>query len=371
MKSDFQSIKRLVIKIGSSLIVEDGIFRVDWLESLMRDVAQIKKSGIEVVIVSSGSVALGKSMLLKKEDISIPQKQAAAALGQIELITKYRQLAVENGFNIGQILLTLSDCSSRERYNNLQNVFSRLFASNITPIINENDSIAVEEIKIGDNDRLAARVAQIISADMLILFSDVDGLYDKNPKIYKDAKLIDRVDRITRDIEKIAKKPTSKVGTGGMITKITAAKMAEISGCDSIITSGIEQECLSKLFFGEKKYTIFESRNKSVKIRKKRLSGFLNTRGAAIINEQAAKILLEENVSLLPIGIVKIRGSFKKGDLISIRDEKENHIAIGIANYGSVTARKVLEKHSSVVKEIIGNQRPELVHIDNLLTLKE
>lgn len=370
MKKDFKDVKKLVIKIGSALLVDDKKFRQDWLSRLIEDVAILRKNNIDVAIVSSGSIALGKMMLLHQKVNSISQKQAAAALGQIELITKYRDIANKTGFNVAQILLTLSDCSIRERYNNLQNVFARLFESKIVPIINENDSIAVEEIKIGDNDRLAARVAQIISADMLILFSDIDGLYDKNPKLHQDAKFIPEVEKITADIEKMAKKPTSKVGTGGMITKITAAKMAEISGCDSVITSGIEDNCLSKLFYGEKKYTIFRSRNKSFKVRKKQLAGFLNSKGIAIVNEGAKKALIEENVSLLPIGVVKIVGSFKKGDLISIRDEDYNHIGIGIANYGSVTARKVIEKQSAKVREILGkNLKPELIHIDNLLVI--
>lgn len=372
MRKDFIEVKKVVVKIGSSLLVdENGSVRERWMKKFMKDVSRLREEGIDVVIVSSGSVAMGKAILLQQELNSIVKKQVASALGQIELMTRYRNLAKREGFEIAQILLNLSDCSNRHRYINLQNVFLRLLKGGITPIVNENDSISVEEIKIGDNDRLAARVAQIISADMLILLSDVDGLYDKNPRTFEDAKFIPEVTQITRAIERMAQKPTSKVGTGGMITKITAAKMAEISGCDAIITSGLENNCLSKLFYKRnKKYTIFKSRNTSVKLRKKRFSGFLNAKGEAIVNERAAKILVEENASLLPVGVIKINGSFKKGDLIFIKDELGNHIATGIVNYGSVTARKVMGKRSDEVKQIVKKiNRAELVHIDDLLIM--
>ncbi len=374
MRKDFCEVKKLVVKVGSSLLVdEQGNVMQSWMKKLMKDVANLRIRGVEVVIVTSGSVAIGKTILMQNYLNSVTKKQVASALGQIELMTRYRNLAKKEGFEIAQILLNSSDCSDRHRYINLQNVFLQLLKSGITPIVNENDSISVEEIKIGDNDRLAARVAQIISADMLILLSDIDGLYDKNPRISKDSKFLPVVEKITKEIESMAQKTTSKVGTGGMVTKIAAAKMADISGCDTVITSGLENGCLSKLFYGNKKrYTIFRSRNYSVKLRKKRFSGFLNSKGEAIINKDAAQILVEKNVSLLPVGVVKINGSFKKGDLIFIKDENGNHIASGIANYGSVTARRVMGKRSDVARQIAKKiSRAELVHIDNLLMMND
>lgn len=367
---DFKNVKRLVVKIGSSLLVENGKLREKWLNALLKDVGILLEKNIEIVIVSSGAIALGKISLGKNAVNTIAQKQAAAALGQIQLMAKYSAAAKEFDFHVAQILLTSSDCNDRERYNNLQNVFGELLKNKIVPIINENDSVAIDEIKIGDNDRLAARVAQMISADLLILFSDIDGLYDKNPKISADAKLINEVKKITKDIEEMAGGAVSKVGTGGMITKITAAKMASLSGLETVITNGLVENSLTKLFLGKQNYTIFRSDKKAVKSRKKWLSGFLNAKGEVVINDCAKLALLERNVSLLPIGIVKINGNFKKDDLIFIKDELGNHIANGIANYSFGDAQKVLGKNSAEVKKILGGlSKTELVHIDNLVMI--
>ncbi len=369
MKNDFKNVKRLVIKIGSSLLVEDKKLREKWLGALMKDVGELLSQGVEIVVVSSGAIALGKIILKKDKLSTIAQKQAAAALGQIQLMSKYRDAAKKFDFNVAQILLTSSDCNERERYNNLQNVFGELLKNKIVPIINENDSVAIDEIKIGDNDRLAARVAQMISADLLVLFSDIDGLYDKNPKVFSDAKLIGEVKKITKDVEEMAGGAVSSVGTGGMITKITAAKMASLSGLEAVITSGLNDNCLTKLFLDKQNYTIFRSDKNAVKSRKKWLSGFLNAKGEVVVNECAKTALLEKNVSLLPIGIVKINGNFKKNELIFIKDESGNHIANGIANYDSVQAQKVLGKNSVDVKKLLGVDKTELVHIDNLVMI--
>ncbi len=363
--SDFKNVKRVVVKVGSSLLVEGGKIREKWFDLLAKDVAKLLKSGIEVVIVSSGSIALGRGVFGKNK-LTISQRQAAAALGQIQLMAKYREASQKQGFDVAQILLTYADCANRERYNNLQNVFSEILGRKIVPIINENDSVAIDEI-IGDNDRLAARVAQIISADLLVLFSDIDGLYDKNPKIYKDAKFIRRVEKITKNIEEMAGGVSSSVGTGGMITKIIAAKMASLSGCNTAITNGLNDNCLSKFFAEKQDYTLFLSDKDSLKTRKKWLSGFLNAKGEAIINECAVEALKKRKVSLLPIGIVKITGNFEKNDLIFIKDEVGNHIASGIANYSYEDAQKVLCKTSDEVKKILGKAKTELVHIDNLV----
>ena len=317
----------------------------------MKDVAELLKQGVEVVIVSSGAIALGRG-IFGNDKLTIAQRQAAASLGQIQLMAQYRKTAKINGFHVAQILLSYDNCANREGYNNLQNVFAELLKRQIVPIINENDSVAIDEI-IGDNDRLAARVAQIISADLLILFSDVDGLYDKNPKIHKNAKFIKKVEKITKNIEEMAGGVSSNVGTGGMITKIIAAKMAALSGCETVITNGLHDNCLTKLFAQKQNYTLFASDKKSLKNRKKWLSGFLNAAGEVVINESAVEAFRKRKVSLLPVGIVKINGNFNKNDLIFIKDEEGNHIASGIANYDSKKAQKVLGKNSEQVKQIL------------------
>jgi len=370
MQNDFQNIKRIVVKIGSSLLVEGGILRRNWLEKFASDIAQIKQKEIEIVLVSSGAIALGRTVFGDKNKLTLEEKQASAAIGQIELMGNYRDFFAKHKISVAQILLTASDCSARERYNNSQNTISTLLAKNIVPIINENDTVAVDEIKIGDNDRLAARVAQMISADLLILFSDIDGLYNKNPKVFDDAKLITEVTKITKEIEEMAQGSSSLVGTGGMITKIIAAKMASMSGCETIITNGLVMNPLQKLLSGRQNYTIFRSDKNDVKSRKKWLSGFMNAKGEVVVNDCARDALTTKKISLLPVGIIKVSGDFKEGDLIFIKDENGNHIASGISNYNASEAAMVIGKNSKDAKDVLNRgAKQELVHIDNLIMM--
>lgn len=369
MKSDLINKQKIVIKVGSSLLVEDQKLRQKWLKNFASNVANLVDEGAKIVIVSSGAIALGRGFLKSKnQKLSLEEKQAAAAIGQIQLMSFYRDFFKEFNLDIAQILLTAADCNSRERYLNAQNTIDTLLANHIVPIINENDTVAVDEIKIGDNDRLAARVAQMISADLLILFSDIDGLYDKNPKVEKDAKLIKEVFSITKDIEEMAGGAGSSVGTGGMITKIKAAKMILPLGCETIITSGVKEDSLKNLISGGQNYTIFRSKKNAVKSRKKWLSGFFNAKGEVIINKCAVEVLLNKKASLLPIGVVAVSGDFKKGDAVFIKDEQGNHIASGISNHAALDLEKVLEKNSAEVKKILGSAaKTEVVHIDNLV----
>lgn len=367
------SAKRIVIKIGSSLLVENGILREKWLQKLAQDVADLVAKKVEVVIVSSGAIALGRGLWHASGKLTLQEKQAAAAVGQIELMASYRDYFRKSKTNVAQILLSAADCNARERYTNSQNTINTLLAKGIVPIINENDTVAVEEIKIGDNDRLAARVAQMISADLLILFSDIDGLYDKNPKTHQDAKLIPEVLKITKAIEEMAGGSSSLVGTGGMITKIVAAKMAVMAGCETIITNGLVLNPLQKLISGGQNYTIFRSRKigaTALKSRKKWLSGFLNAKGEVVINNCAREAMSSKKISLLPVGIIAVAGDFKNGDLVFIKDEDGNHIASGTANYKAAELKKVIGKNSAEVKKILGQTvKTEFVHIDNLILI--
>jgi glutamate 5-kinase len=286
----------------------------------------------------------------------------------------YRDFFKELKIDVAQILLTAADCNARDRYLNSKNTIETLLTNSAIPIINENDSVAVDEIKIGDNDRLAARVAQMIDADALILFSDIDGLYDKNPKTHKNAKLISEVFSITKEIEEMAGGATSLVGTGGMITKILAAKMLKDSGCDVVISSGVENNSLKKLIEGKQKFTIFYSKKdtgkNSHKARKNWLSGFLNPKGEVVINDCAVEALRNKKISLLPIGVVAVKGDFKKGDEVFIVDESGNHIASGISNHSALDVKKIFEKKSDEVKKILGKSaKVEVVHIDNLVVI--
>jgi len=367
MSTPLKDKKRIVIKIGSSLLVEKGRVRVAWLKSLAQDILQLQKNYQEIIIVSSGAIALGKSRLKIKDgkgspclgtrELRLEEKQAAAAIGQITLMANYQTCFTKFGLNVAQILITGDDSADRNRYLNTRNTLNTLLANNIIPIVNENDTIAVEEIKIGDNDRLAARIAQIAVADLLILLSDIDGLYDKNPKTHKDAKFISVVENIDKKIEAMAGGAGSDVGTGGMITKIKAAKMAFNLGCDCIIASGISKNPIAKII-SYKKFTLFKAAGKKINAKKQWIADCLNANGEAIINECAVQALAK-NSSLLPVGVVKVSGEFKKGDVIFVKDEQGKHIANGIAKYGSSVAILLIGK----------NKQEELIHRDDLVLL--
>jgi glutamate 5-kinase len=371
-KNTLKSKKNIVIKIGSALLVDNGEVNKKWLRSFTKNVADLMKQKVKVTLVSSGAIALGRKHFDHGQKLSLQEKQASAAIGQIELMSVYRDFFEKLNVEVAQILLTASDCNSRERYLNCKNTIETLHGKNILPIINENDSVAVEEIKIGDNDRLSARVAQMVSADLTILFSDIDGLYDKNPKKYFYAKLIKEVHKIDESIEKMAEGAVSKVGTGGMITKIMAAKMLNNSGCDVVITDGRNKDAVSRLFLNKQNYTIFYNEGKAHKSRKKWLSGILggNIKGELIVNAKAKEKLLSAKISLLPIGVIATTGNFTKGDLVLVKDENDEVIARGISNYSTSDTAKILQKKSTEVKKILGkNAKEELVHIDNLVVI--
>ena len=371
--------ENIVVKVGSSLIIDDKNIRIKWLQNFVKNISDLYQQNCKVVIVSSGAVALGKQKLqIDNKKLTIQQKQACAALGQIELMSFYKELFAQHNFNVAQILLTASDCNDRERYNNCNNTIQTLLANNIIPIINENDSVAVDEIKIGDNDRLCARVAQMIKADLMILLSDVDGLFNKNPKTHKNAKFIESVEKITPDIEKMAQGSASKVGTGGMITKLMAAKMANSANCHTIITNGLEINALKKLATNQKSFTIFgdqkivKTNSKHISQSKKNwLAGFINVKGKIIINDNAVKTLTSKKVSLLAVGAVGVDGNFSSQEIIFICDQNNQHIATGVVNYASEDIKKILGKNSKQIAEILGKKsKPELVNIDNIIIIK-
>ena len=356
MTTIFKDKKRIVIKIGSSLLIEKEQVKSAWLKTLAEDILQLKQLNKDIIIVSSGAIALGKSRLkTKSSKLKLAEKQAAAAIGQINLMSCYQSCFAKLNLNIAQILITGDDADNRNRYLNSRNTINTLLANNIIPIVNENDAVAVEEIKIGDNDRLAARIAQISGADLLILLSDIDGLYDQNPKINKNAKFIPLVTVIDKKIEAMASNSISGIGTGGMITKIKAAKMAFNLGCDCIIANGLTFNPIKQIF-DQKKFTLFKAGNKRINSKKQWIADCLSVNSEVIIDSCAKNALLK-NSSLLPIGIIKIIGEFNRGDVILVKDEQNKHLATGIAKYDSSTA-----------KSFIGKARQnELIHRDDLV----
>ena len=360
--------RKIVIKIGSSILVnEAGKAKKKWLEEFAKDIKGLINKKKQVVIVSSGAIAMGCEYLkIKKNGLKVDKSQAVASIGQIELMNFYKKIFDKNKIKISQILLTLDDTEQRRRSINARRTIDNLLAMGIVPVVNENDTTATTEIKYGDNDRLAARVSQIISADCLILLSDVDGLYTDNPKKNKNIKLITTVKEIDEKIKKYAKKAENFYGSGGMKTKIDAAKICQISGCYMTIANGNHQNPIKKIF-RNKKCTWFLPKISKLDARKQWIIGSIAPKGEVIIDEGAIKAI-NNGKSLLPAGVKKINGTFEKGDHILIKDQNDNECARGLTSFSSIEIQKIKGSHSSKIKNILGySSRDEVIHKDDLV----
>jgi len=362
--------KKIVVKIGSSSIIDEktGKVKIKWLNSLCKDIAMLANENKKIAIVSSGAIALGKKTISKNKIISrLEDKQAAAAIGQIELANCWQQALKKNKISSAQLLLTLEDSEVRRRYLNVRKTISSLHRNKVIPIINENDTVATEEIRYGDNDRLAARVSQMIDADLLIMLSDVDGLYVESPIINKQAKKIVDISEINESIEKMADSKHSKLGSGGMSTKIWAAKICMTSGCSTVITNGHKMHVLNKI--NKQNSTWFHASNSPSSSRKQWLKNHLHPSGTIIIDNGAVKAIFQ-NKSLLPAGVIEIRGKFSRGDIISVNNIKNTKIGIGVIAYDSYDAKKIIGKNSKDIKYILGyDGRDELIHKDDLVKI--
>ena len=369
----FRQSQRIVIKIGSSLIIGgDFQARENWLKTLAEDIAELRRQGKQIVIVTSGAIALGRHVLrYGNRPLELAEKQAAAACGQIKLISQWAkafQFADENAsFYPAQILLTLDDSENRRRYLNACNTLSALLAaSHIIPIVNENDTVATSEIRVGDNDRLAARVAQMTSADLLVLFSDVDGLYNSNPNANPNAEFIAEVNELTPEIEAMAGGVGSAHGSGGMRTKIEAAKIALAAGCGMIIGRGIDSHPIRRLVEGER-CTFFRAASTPKSARKHWISGSLYANGSYIADDGAANAL-RDGKSLLPAGVRQIEGAFGRGDAVLIKDVNGKVLGKGLSAYSSDDAAKIIGCKSSEIERILGYKyRDTLVHRDDMV----
>ena len=358
--------KKIVIKIGSNSIVDSKTKKIKskWLDKLCKDLVKLHKTK-KIIIVCSGAIALGSKSITNSVLRKLEDKQAAASIGQIELAYQWRTKLKKFKISVSQILLTLEDSEVRRRYLNARNTISSLHNKNIIPIINENDTVATEEIRYGDNDKLAARVAQMIGADLLILLSDVDGLYEDNPKKMKNAKKISEIYKIDNKIEKLAKSQTSDLGSGGMTTKIMAAKICSDNGCTTVITNSNKNNPISSIDTNNS--TFFYPSTSTNSSKKKWLLNHLNPTGSFIIDEGARNAILK-NKSLLPAGIIDIKGKFKRGDVISILVKNGTKIAVGISAYDYSDAKKIAGKNSKEIYKILGFEgRDEMVHKDNLV----
>ena len=362
--------KIIVIKIGSSLLVNDKKkIRKKWLSSFAKDIQKLKSKNKKIIIVSSGAIALGcKKMNYNKKNLKLDKSQAVASIGQIELMNLFSHTFSKYKLNISQILLTLDDTEERRRSINAKRTFENLFQLNYIPIVNENDTIATSEIKYGDNDRLASRVAQITNADTLILLSDVDGLFTKNPKIFKNAKLIKKVNNLNKDIQNINIKGMTEFGSGGMNTKIDAAKICNLAGCNMVIANGLYLNPIS-LIEKNNNCTWFISKISKLHARKKWIISSISPKGEVIIDDGAKKALTNGK-SLLAAGIKKVLGKFNKGDHVKILDNKRKEVARGLSSFSSEEINKIMGYHSNEIQKIIGYvSKSEVVHKDDMVEI--
>lgn len=362
---------RIVIKIGSSLLVEaeSGRLNRDWLESLADEIVRLRARGQQVVIVSSGAIALGRPYLgLSREQTRLEDHQAAAAAGQILLAHAYQDLLDARNVRVAQILLTLDDTENRRRYLNARSTVETLLSLGVVPVINENDTVATQEIRYGDNDRLAARVADMISADCLILLSDVDGLYSADPARDPDAVLIPEVHEITAEIEALAGTSRTAFGSGGMVTKLAAARICMAAGCATLIANGRRLTPLAAIESGSP-CTWFIPRKTPRAARKQWIAGSLTVRGRLII-DAGAEHALAEGGSLLPVGVVAVEGEFERGDAISVATGDGRDVARGLAAYSSADAAIIQGCRSDEIERLLGYAgRDEIIHRDDMVLL--
>ena len=360
--------RRLVVKIGSALLVDhaSGRVRSTWLNSLADDVAQLRSEGRQVVLVSSGAIALGRHVLkLPKGPLHLEQSQAAAAVGQISLAHSYQELFRTRGLTTAQVLLTLGDTEERRRYLNARSTVATLLAHGAIPVVNENDTVATSEIRYGDNDRLSARVASMISADCLVLLSDVDGLYTRPPGTDPGARRLGVIREITPEIEAMAGDAGTELSRGGMKTKIEAGRIALAGGTNMVIASGKVLHPLRALGNGSS-CTWFLAPSDPLTAKKRWIAGQLEPRGTVVIDAGAERALIAGK-SLLPAGVTRVEGRFDRGDVVIIRGGSGREIGRGLIAYARADAERIIGRRSSEIAEILGHEgRSELIHRDDM-----
>jgi glutamate 5-kinase len=365
--------RRLVVKVGSALLVGGDSGRVNriWLESLVEDLLRLRRRGQQLILVSSGAIALGRRRLgLRPGKLRLEESQAAAAVGQIRLAHAYKELLEEHGVTVAQVLLTLEDSERRRRYLNARATLEALLSLGALPVINENDTVATAEIRYGDNDRLAARVAQMAGADCLVLLSDVEGLYNADPNRDRRARIVPEVRHITPEIEAMAGRSASQVGSGGMTAKLLAAKIAVAAGCHMCIAAGHHQHPLRRLEEGAD-CTWFVPSATPVAARKQWIAGTLRPAGAITIDSGALRALLEGK-SLLPAGVTGARGRFERGDTVSVLSADGAEVARGIVAYSDADAARIMGRKTTEIEELLGFRgRDEMIHRDDLVLLRD
>lgn len=365
--------KKILVKIGSAVLTGNDGLDLKVIDSLVQDMSDLKNRGYAVVLVTSGAIVSGKHRLKIAEKLkSIPEKQAAAAIGQGRLMRVYSKSFEGSGHYVAQILLTLADLTDRQRYLNIRNTLSTLLEWGAIPIINENDTVAVDEIKFGDNDNLAAMIANIIEADLFINLTSTAGLYDGNPSVNKKAKLIPLVSEFSEEIEAAATSDTSSAGTGGMKSKIQAAKKVTAIGIPCIIASGKKDKVLTDIMAGKEIGTLFLPMADRLNSKKYWIAFTLRPRGKLVIDDGAKRALLEKGKSLLPSGVLEVEGDFELGDPVTCVAKDGIILAKGLVNFNSGELNKIKGLKTSQIKQVLGHKDyDEVIHRDNLAVTKQ
>jgi glutamate 5-kinase len=366
-------VKRVVIKVGSGVISDNDGLDATMIEAIAHSVNELRQRGLEVVLVSSGAVAAGKGDLgIVGRPRTIPLKQAAAAIGQSRLMRAYKESFRAYGRTVAQVLLTRDDLANRRRYLNARNTLMTLLEFGVVPVINENDTVVVDEIRFGDNDNLSAMVTNLVEANLLVILSDVDGLYDSDPKNNPQAKLLPVVERITEEIEAMAGGAVTQLGTGGMATKIKAAKRASLYGVGTLIVNGRIPDVVQRVFAGEELGTYFLPARDRLAARKHWIAFTKKPRGKLFLDDGARDALMEGGKSLLPSGIQGVEGGFDRGDAVRLCDMHGDEFAKGVINYALPELLRIMGKKSSEIEAVLGYKYgDEVIHRDNLVLKKQ
>ena len=372
-KEMLSRVKRVVIKVGSSVLTAGGDnLKEEVFKDLARSISILKEEGCEIVIVSSGAIAAGrKNLSCFVKPVSIPQKQASAAIGQVRLMWNYECCFNKHKQMTAQVLLTQDDLSDRQKFLNARNTLFTLLHCGVIPIINENDSVVVDEIKFGDNDILSALVTNLVDADLLLVLTDRDGLFEKDPERYKNAVLIKLVEEINSEIEELAKGSTGKLGTGGMVSKVNAAKKTSIFGIPTIIVNGRVKGIINKVFTGEDVGTLFLPKKSKLSSRKHWIAFNLKPKGVLTVDVGAKKAIVERGKSLLSSGLVEAKGNFEFGDAVKCVDTEGLEFARGLVNYKTADVIKLKGIHSRDIEKILGYKYyDEIIHRDDLVVIE-
>jgi len=368
----FPKARRLVVKVGSGLIASPGAgLDAASIDGLADDLARVVAEGKEVVLVSSGAIAAGMARLgFTERPRSIPEKQAAAAVGQSALMWHYEQAFARHGLKVAQVLLTQEDITHRARYLNARNTLLTLLGFSVVPIVNENDTVAVEEIKVGDNDNLAALAAHLIDADLLVLLTDVDGLYTGDPRRDPGARKLEVVEALTAEVQRLAQDAERRVSVGGMSTKLQAAQKAMAAGIPMVIASGKDRHALRRLLKGEPVGTVFVPRGDRLGARKRWLAFAVPPQGRLTVDSGAKRALTERGKSLLPSGVVEVEGDFQAGEVVVLATADGKEFARGLTNYDAEEIRRIRGAKTTAIEGILGYKRlDEVIHRDNLAVL--